>query len=127
MSWRKIVTTMIYLFIYLTLLKAASGLHWIEGFLQDYSGMYQEALQKAQDYLKPPENTIDYHYILAAQVVAHSFPKYHQIPISLLLMLQLQPLNQVVPHYFLPRNVSLLHTLESTLGQKSTFYPKIHI
>ena len=110
MSKKKIVTTMIYLFIYLTLLKAASGLHWIEGFLQDYSGMYQEALQKAQDYLKPPENTIDYHYILAAQVVAHSFPKYHQI-LSLSLMLQLQPLNQVVLPVAHARDHAFRHAL----------------
>ena len=122
---------MIYLFIYLTLLKAASGLHWIEGFLQDYSGMYQEALQKAQDYLKPPENTIDYHYILAAQVVAHT--------LSLnIIKSYLSPFNVTVTA-FKPGRTPLLfpvpakkrkfttQTLESTLGQKSTFYPKIII
>ena len=74
---------MIYLFIYLTLLKAmvATSLTiwpWIvvkdvQGFLQDYSGMYRGALQRAQDYLKPRENTIDYHYSLLAKVVAHTF------------------------------------------------------
>ena len=74
---------MIYLFIYLTLLKAmvaASLTIWpwivvkdVQGFLQDYSGMYRGALQRAQDYLKPRENTIDYHYSLLAKVVAHTF------------------------------------------------------
>ena len=78
-----IATMMIYLFIYLTLLKAmvATSLTiwpWIvvkdvQGFLQDYSGMYRGALQRAQDYLKPRENTIDYHYSLLAKVVAHTF------------------------------------------------------
>ena len=115
---------MIYLFIYLTLLKAASGLHWIEGFLQDY----QEALQKAQDYLKPPENTIDYHYILAAQVVAHT--------LSLnIIKSYLSPFNVTVtafkpgrtPLFPAKKRKFTTHTLESTLGQKSTFYPKIHI
>ena len=86
---RKAIVTpkmMIYLFvIYLTLLKAmdskATIWPWIvvkdvQGFLQDYSGMYRGALQRAQDYLKPParrENTIDYHYSLLAKVVAHTF------------------------------------------------------
>ena len=127
---RKAIVTpkmMIYLFvIYLTLLKAmdskATIWPWIvvkdvQGFLQDYSGMYRGALQRAQDYLKPParrENTIDYHYSLLAKVVAHTFSSgkrlakaEYQIPAFIL---QLQPLNQVVPKYFqsrIFRNVSL--------------------
>ena len=69
---------MIYLFIYLTAASASSSSRQprlqqqrlrlrplrpdVQGFLQEYSGMYQTALQKAQDYLKPREHTIDYHY-----------------------------------------------------------------
>ena len=60
---------MIYLFIYLTAstVQAASAasnsrLRLLGGFLHDYTEMYQTALQRAQEYLKPREHTIDYHY-----------------------------------------------------------------
>ena len=56
---------MIYLFIYLTAAsttEASSRRRLLEGFLQDYTEMYQAALQRAQGYLKPREHTIDYHY-----------------------------------------------------------------